>query len=234
MDYSLRLNKAKKRLQDLRTRKKVIEETIVHLDDDLKKVKNERMLNNKISLLLNETTKKVRHETIKPLEEMATLALRRISNEDNSRIKIDLTEKFNKPFADVLIEKEINGEKSLQNIIDSNGGGYADIVSTILRQIFVEQYDTPSIKGSLFLDEPGKMVDSTASMEFANFLKSLSDDFERQNVIVTHDSNIMNIVDKCYFVTQDSNGISSIELIDEGIGSDEVIQALSEAGDTIE
>ncbi|OQY10681.1 MAG: hypothetical protein B6I28_00375 [Fusobacteriia bacterium 4572_132] len=214
MDFILRLDKAKTQLQEFKTRKQVIEETLLELNDGLVTLKSERMLNNKISLLLNETTKTVRNKTIKPLEEMATLALRKISDESNSKIKIILSDKFNKPYAEVLLEKDINGKKSLQNIVDYNGGGYADIVSTILRQIFIEEVDNPTIQGALFLDEPSKMVDSVASIEFANFLKTLSKDFNRQNIIVTHDSNIMEIVDKCYYVTQDNNGISNIELVE--------------------
>ncbi|OQY06678.1 MAG: hypothetical protein B6I28_06095 [Fusobacteriia bacterium 4572_132] len=215
MDFILRLDKAKTKLQEFKTRKQVIEETLLKLNDELVILKSERILNNKISLLLNETTKTVRNKTIKPLEEMATLALRKISDENNSKIKIALSDKFNKPYAEILLEKEINGEKSLQNIVDYNGGGYADIVSTILRQIFIEEVDNPPIQGALFLDEPSKMVDSVASIEFANFLKTLSEDFNRQNIIVTHDSNIMEIVDKCYYVTQDNNGISNIELVED-------------------
>lgn len=223
--FESRVNIAKDKLNDMKTREKVIEEKLDELKTEFNKVKKERKINNKISLLLNETTKKARERIITPLESMATLALRNIVGELNSEIKIDLTEKSGKPYAEIKLEKMINNEKSSQDIVSANGGGYADTVSAILRQIFMEETNEPVIQGASFLDEPSKMVDAISSGEFANFLKTLSVDFNRQNIIVTHDSNIMNVADKCYYATQNEKGITSLELI---VGEDRMMEVKEE------
>lgn len=90
---------------------------------------------------------------------------------------------------------------------ESVGGGIEDIIGTVLRVVF---FHVMNIQGSLFLDEPGKWLDSRRSVLFSQFLKKLSQEFGIQLIIVTHKEAITERADRVFNIELDADGKSNI------------------------
>lgn len=70
----------------------------------------------------------------------------------------------------------------------------------------------PKIEGPLILDEPAKHVSDDYIVNVAEFLKNVSSMFNRQIIMVTHNSHLLESGDYVYRVTL-NNGISLAEKI---------------------
>ena len=114
------------------------------------------------------------------------------------------------------IKTTVNGQESLQSPKDANGGGFIDIISVAAKYAYLELFNDPKIKcGTIFLDEPGKMVDEQSSIKFAEYIKELGKDYNKQTIMITHNTSLKDIADQTYYVSQNSNLISQVtELLD--------------------
>ena len=104
-----------------------------------------------------------------------------------------------------LIETNKGGKSFLIDPMDSDGGGKIDVISLGLR-IATLLYFTPRIERILVLDEPLVMIsNSSSSSDYksraAEFLKTISREHKIQIIIVTHDSELMDVADKNFKVS---------------------------------
>ena len=68
-------------------------------------------------------------------------------------------------------------------------------MSTTLRYAFIRLFNRPTLNGPIILDEPAKMVSEAMSNEFANFIKTLGEQFNKQTIIINHNANISGVND---------------------------------------
>ncbi|HZK42722.1 MAG TPA: hypothetical protein VFC73_00335 [Syntrophomonadaceae bacterium] len=122
---------------------------------------------------------------------------------------IDTEEKGEKTEAYFTVSSTYGGEHVVKTEPqESRGGGIVDIVSLALRVALLET-SRPSSSGPLILDEPAKHVSQEYSQSIADFLYLVVNTFERQVIIVTHNSYLANSADKGFEVKIES-GITNI------------------------
>ena len=113
-----------------------------------------------------------------------------------------------------FIKTTVNGQESLQNPKDANGGGFVDIISVAAKYAYLELFNDPKIQcGTVFLDEPGKMIDEQRSVKFAEYIKELGNNYNRQTIMITHNANLKDIADQTHYVYQDNNLTSKVQQI---------------------
>jgi AAA15 family ATPase/GTPase len=115
-----------------------------------------------------------------------------------------------------FIKSTVNGQESLQSPKDANGGGFVDIISVAAKYAYLELFNDPKIQcGTVFLDEPGKMIDEQRSIKFAEYIKELGRNYNKQTIMITHNTSLKDIADQTYYVSQNNNLISNVtEIID--------------------
>ncbi|MCR3957007.1 MAG: ATPase, partial [Gudongella sp.] len=79
------------------------------------------------------------------------------------------------------------------------GGGVVDIVSLALRISFMQTHK-PSIEGPLILDEPAKHVSEEYIYNVGDFVRQSSSMFNRQIIMVTHNSHLAALSEDAYRV----------------------------------
>jgi DNA repair exonuclease SbcCD ATPase subunit len=79
------------------------------------------------------------------------------------------------------------------------GGGKITVVALALQLAVLEQLN---VQGPVFLDEVGKMVDSTAILNLGHFLKEYAKDFNRQVILITHHAELADMADTVLQVTK--------------------------------
>lgn len=96
------------------------------------------------------------------------------------------------------VEFMINLGGKDRDILEDMGGGYADVVSMLLRVAVVLL--TPGISRVVALDEPAKMLSAEYVPRLAEFLRLLAKEFGIQFVVITHNSELATI-GSAYLVT---------------------------------
>lgn len=145
------------------------------------------------------------------LEGLCTSAIQYSFSPDHE-IKVSIKETGKRSVIDVKIMNTQTGYE--EDIMDQNGGGVVDIVSTALRLIALQTYE-PVIDGPIILDEPTKMVSSEYIPTLAEFLKSAGKDFGRQIILITHNEYLASIADEIVSFSKNNVGDSEIT-IEEG------------------
>ncbi|SEF46548.1 hypothetical protein SAMN05660865_00292 [Caloramator fervidus] len=190
-------------MENLKNDLKTEEEELEKLEFELDKLK-------KVKILLQKTSQFAREQSKKQLEYLITQCLQYIFD---SKIKfyIELKEKGDKIDAEFYVISEQNGKKIITKPCEARGGGVVDIISLAIRIAMMEIH-TPKIEGPLILDEPAKHVSDDYIVNVADFLKNVSMMFNRQIIIVTHNSHILESGDIVYRVVL-NDGISHVEKI---------------------
>lgn len=144
-------------------------------------------------------------------EKIITDALQFVTQNPDYRFVIQEKNSKLKASYEFFIESTVNGVKCLQKPEDANGGGFVDIISVAAKYAYLEIFNDPKImNGTMFCDEPGKMISADMSVKFAEYLKFLGSHYGRQIIMVTHNENIANVADKTFSVTKDSSGVSRV------------------------
>lgn len=189
---------------------KNLKQTVLAKEKEIESLKTQRDHNDKVNAILQDASEVSRNTAKTLLEGTVTNALQFVTGQDYE-FEIEITEKANKPNAELYIVTDIgNGEKARIRPY-SCGGGFVDIISTSIRFGYVELLNNPKIYGPIFLDEPSSMVSDNYSVKFAEFIKDLSDHFGRQCFMVTHDDSISSIADKCFEVKLNNDKISVVK-----------------------
>lgn len=149
-------------------------------------------------LLLQESSDFAREQARAQIEHMVSSALQFIFG-DGISFKIEMQERRGQPDAEFYVVSEYSGVEVKNRPQDARGGGVVDIISLALR-VALLQTSRPTLSGPLLLDEPAKHVSEEFAPNVARFLKSLSDMFGRQVVMVTHNQHLTEAADVVYLV----------------------------------
>ena len=96
------------------------------------------------------------------------------------------------------------------SILDSCGGGVADLVAFSIRISFLLKW-APKLEKILIVDEALKFV-SIQDQELAGeFIRKLSEQLDLQIIFISHSKILAEKSHKCFEVTKDQNGISKVE-----------------------
>lgn len=130
---------------------------------------------------------------------------------DNKTIRHKLYESGGMPYLDFEIVNTFDdGYEVVTSPTDASGGGVADIVaiSAFSALSFLAKNGNSA---SWFFDEPNKYVSAGKDEQSAEFIQSLSKDFNRQIIMVSHRPASVTYSDKVYRVFLDNNGKSQVE-----------------------
>lgn len=178
--------------QQLEQRKQQLMQELIRLQKQNETFEQARML-------LQKAGTDARESARKRLEETVTDALRYVFGPDFEFL-IELKESRGRVEAEFYVVSEQNGEQIKTKPEDACGGGVVDIISIALRVALLQIHTNPTIRGPIILDEPGKHVSADYTMKLATFLKQLSQTFNRQIILSTHQPDLANIADMTHTV----------------------------------
>ena len=188
-----------------------IEQEINDYDFKIQKLTNENDILNKVILVLTESSNLARNTAKAHFEKIITEALQYVTQSTDYEFVIQEINDRSKASYEFFIKTTINGEESLQNPKDANGGGFVDIISVAAKYAYLELFNDPKIQcGTVFLDEPGKMVDEQRSIKFAEYIKELGSNYNKQTIMITHNTSLKDVADQTYYVSQNPNLISQV------------------------
>lgn len=174
--------------------KKHLESIEMDLSSQVLKISDEIDIYNKVRVLLNQSADHGRKQAQTQIEMLVTRSLQYIFD-DTHYFKIEFHERSNRVEAEFYVCSLFNGVEIKTKPEDSRGGGIVDVVALALRIALLETY-RPKLNGPLILDEPGKHVSEEYIFKLSMFLKSITENFNRQVIMVTHNSHLMESADK--------------------------------------
>lgn len=179
--------------------------------DDLKILKERETVLAETCRLLQEATTFSRKRLKECIETTVTSALRDIIGDNTIGFEIKYEVSHNKTVADFYMTKVIDDETVYLDIMNECGGGIADIVSIAIRIVLLT-YHSSTLSKILLLDEACTSI-SNFSQELlsnlAKWLKSVSDRFDIQIILITQKEEFIQHSDKV-FVVRNDNGYSTI------------------------
>ena len=204
MNYNAYIENLKKHCNMMEGARNQLLDNIESTKKEVELKKSEAIAVEKALKLLNETSNVARDKARQHLERMVTMALQYI-HDDYCEFVIEPGQIRGVPSAEFYIITEINGKKSKQKPQDSCGGGYVDVISTTLRYAYIKAFNSPAINNAIILDEPGKMVSEQASVKFAEFVKKISEMFDKQTIMVTHNESLELVADHGISISKNNN-----------------------------
>ncbi|RKD34500.1 ATPase [Thermohalobacter berrensis] len=175
-----------------------IKEEITKNKNELGKIKEELDLLEKVNVLLQKTSEYAREQAKKQIESLVTNCLQYVLD-TNVEFKIEIEELYGKPNAEFYVISKYENQEVKTKPHQSRGGGIVDIISLALRIAFL-QIHKPLIQGPIILDEPAKHVSEEYIFNVAEFLKQVSEMFNRQIIMVTHNTHLASVATNSYRV----------------------------------
>lgn len=152
-------------------------------------------------------------------EKMITKSLRSVFGPDYEFI-IEAERLRDRTEFSFLVSSSIGGGRVTNAPEDGRGGG---IVDTVALAFFSLMNAGTQKEGIVFLDEPGKFVSEGYGTDFAQLVKSISEDLDRQILMITHNGYLSSIAEIAYHIEK-IDGISHATRIDgEDAGDDTLL-----------
>lgn len=169
---------------------KTLEQQYTDSVQSLKELKELQNTNIKAVELLD-FVQKVTKDLIKDtFENVTTQALQFIHQDDNYKFELDFGRRGAIPELNFNIKTPDMQEA--HSILDTRGGGTADVVSLALRLVLLE---VAKMKGFLFLDEPEKHLDSPETLQkMLEFIQEMQRETKRQIFWITHKQEVVDSV----------------------------------------
>lgn len=194
---------------------------IDRLDQDIKrqqalinKLDKEIELFEDVRLFLQQLAEIAREEVASGLEKVVTLCLQAVFGETLS-FEIDIDTARNNTVIDFYVLDDSGEEVVRLPPEEAMGGGVVDTVSIGLRFGMLKILN-PEPKGPIMLDEPAKMVSGDLIQSIAALLQELTKMFDKQSIIVTHHTSLMDVVDNSVYFEK-RNGVTQVSsAIDRG------------------
>lgn len=140
------------------------------------------------------------------VEQLVTQGLRSIFDDATIQFNINFVTKRNQIEAEFTLSHEEDDSQIQGDILSTYGGGVVDVISTSLRIIIMQLM---KVKGPLILDEPGKNISAQFIGAFGKFLTEVSNTFDRQIVMITHNDKLIEFANNMIEVYQ-IKGVSHI------------------------
>jgi DNA repair exonuclease SbcCD ATPase subunit len=217
-NYKFLLKKANQFFGMKEALKKEVEDIVIKINNLQKSLE----ILSKVKSLFEFFIKSVEKESKTYIEPIVTEALHFVFNQDlyfhimfvdrRNQIEVDFivlpnkeTEDLYQSYIENLEEYAEDLEKlrsSYNDIPFLYGGAVTEVLGIILRFLFAELLN---IKGPIFLDEPTSAVHEDYAGRVGQFIKSLSEKFNRQVVYVTHSHALVSTSHKVYEVEKDKD-----------------------------
>lgn len=216
----LELEEALSYAQEELTKKKAQRDVLLHekevVDQEWHALDKKRELLEKVRILLQQTADHARQQAKEQLETTVTRALQYVFG-SSFRFEIDLQEHGGNPSAEFYVVTEWDGKIIRNKPQDARGGGVVDLLSLALRVALIESM-TPRVQGPIILDEPGKHISEDYVVPFVELIKSLSDTFHRQIIMVTHNTDLTESADLAFDVrlNKGKSVVRKTRLLDNG------------------
>ena len=176
-----------------------LQDELARVAGELEKIVIEQDTLQEIRILLQEASSYAREQARQQVEYMVTQALQYIFGPE-IKFEIQVGELRKRPEAEFLVTSTYPDNIQVSTRPqDARGGGVVDIISLALRLALLQCYK-PTVAGPVILDEPAKHVSEDYSSKVAAFLKQVSDYFDRQVILVTHNNQLTHCGDKVFVV----------------------------------
>lgn len=160
----------------------------------------------KASLFLQSLSDQARLHVLGKISQIVTDALQTVKDK-NLEFTMQLVTERNQPTLNIGILDKLTGQT--YSILDSMGGGIADIVCICLRVALLCKWQ-PSLSRVLILDEAGKHISVVDQELLATFISKLSTALNIQFIWITHSEILTKSADRIFEVTK-HDGISKVE-----------------------
>ena len=203
------------------TKKKAQREILLNekkaVEQEWHELEKKRELLDKVRILLQQTSDHTRQQAKEQLEAIVTRALQYVFG-PSFRFEIQLEKHGGNPSAEFYVVTEWEGNPIRNKPQDARGGGVVDLLSLALRVALIESI-TPRVQGPIILDEPGKHVSEDYVIPFVELIKSLSDTFHRQIIMVTHNTDLTESADVAFEVrlNKGKSVVRKSRFLDNGI-----------------
>jgi DNA repair ATPase RecN len=158
-----------------------------------------------VRIFLQELAEAARAEIASGLEQIVTLCLQSVFG-DSMSFEIEIDTSHNSTAVSFYVLNEEGNVRSEPK--DSVGGGVVDVIAAGLRFGLLKILN-PAPIGPIILDEPGKMVSASSRQAFAELIYELTHMFKKQNIMITHDTSLMQVADHSIYIEK-VNGVSRI------------------------
>ena len=185
------------KINNLKARRQVFEEQLIDAKRDLitYQLDHENHLKARaiIQIVAEETQKKIEYQ----ISNLVSMALASVFP-DPYEFKANFVQRRNKTECDLLFIK--NGNET-DDILNSGGGGVADIASFALR---IALWCIKKTRPTFLLDEPGKFIhDAEYQGKVSEMIKKLSEELKIQIIIISDLPFITRCADKVFVVTNE-------------------------------
>lgn len=146
----------------------------------------------------------LRERIKKRLENLVTLALRSVFQNNDYRFELDMDLKRGQMIATPMLISRFKGEEIRQTVLNGHGGGPADIIMFVLQAV-VLVLTHPKLNRIMLLDERFSHVRDEIG-DVAVLLRKFHDITGIKFVIITKEKDLCEAADKIYDVTKISDG----------------------------
>lgn len=174
-----------------RTLCKVKSDRLQEVEKQLDEVVKKFELYKKSAEFLARFSNKMRESVGSEIESLVTQVLHKVLKSEQYSFKIVFEQKRGVVEANFFLHDKISD--NLMDIVDACGGGVGDIVSVILQFVFSEIFNP--LSDFIIFDEAGKFISEDKQAEFFSLLKSLSEEYKKQVIYVSHEKEILNVAD---------------------------------------
>ena len=206
------MNTYRNKLEQLKGRKKTIEDTISENKNKLRREKRQNSNYDKALQIVKEVGLKTQQQLSHNISDLVTMALESVFTEEPYKFKVDFIERRDKTECDLLFERNDNLIKPL----DASGYGAVDVASFALR-IVSWSMKTPHSRNVLILDEPFKhLKGEEANKQMLKMVKEISTKLGIQIIMVSDervDRDITNKIADKVFEVKKKKDVSAVNVI---------------------
>jgi len=171
----------------------LLQQDISDIKLTLDKLEKQREVTRKAVEVIDLASQAVRESIREGFESIVTYALQHVLRGGGYKFELLFGRRGNLQEVDLQISTETLAEG--YDPLETSGGGVIDIVSLALRVALIELYK-PKIEGPLVLDESFKHLSRQHLYSAGEFLKALTTRIDRQIIMVTHKSELVEMADK--------------------------------------
>lgn len=168
-------------------------QSINELDSKIKELECEKYTLKNCKPIIDDIINKFSDSMLRKLEELLTIALRKIFYDRNYSIQIRTVDKRNSKCVELLL----NDNGNLIPIKNSCvAGGILVVIATIIQCFYI--VNIPNVANYMFLDEQLGQVSQQYIDNFIEFIKTLCTETGLSIVLITHDNKFMKYGDRIY------------------------------------
>lgn len=211
-NYVKMISDTEKHIMVAKSQRKILTEQQQELILQIKSLKDESSFVMTEKEFIKEVCHQGRTEAGSFLKNLVTNSVQYILGDEYS-INIKFDERGATPTAEILVKTDIGGYEVEVDPASEDGGGIADIVALVFQALYIV-ITSPDSDTPIILDEPTKFVSKGQyAANTANFLCELAETYNKQILMVTHDSTLASIANLSFDVSIDEFGSSVVKTI---------------------